>query len=192
MRKPFRLSADPREFFNIIIPGSDILVSDRPIDGNTFLCIRFKIHVTPAIALSSPGERAAANLVASYPVKRVSLDVRMVLIVYKKLLVPFIICETLNRVLFSVPVRILKPVSKIQWIQHGSGIVLYMLDLSSALQHQCFYTFFTNLFCRPAAADARTDDDGIVCITGICLPVQINILFRTSHMIMLLLSSPGF
>src|SRR5207302_9346679 len=69
LRQAFGLAADPSELFHVVVPGRDVRIADRPIDCDPILQIRFKIEITPAIALPAPGDRFSANLAAANPGK---------------------------------------------------------------------------------------------------------------------------
>src|SRR5260370_15592034 len=67
LRQTFRLPADPSAFLDIVIPRSHIRVANRPIDGDAFLGVGFKIHIAPTIGLAAPGDGLSSYLTSFYP-----------------------------------------------------------------------------------------------------------------------------
>ena len=92
LRKSFGLTRDADEIFHIVIPGSDVLVANRPIDGDALAQIRFEIEITPAIRLSSPDNRAATHLTSPNPQKWLAgfCGVRILLVVDEEFAVPLV------------------------------------------------------------------------------------------------------
>ena len=60
---------------DIVVPGCEILVADRPINGNAFAPVGLEIEIAPTVAVPAPEEGAAADLVASVPVEAFDLGV---------------------------------------------------------------------------------------------------------------------
>src|SRR5688572_21329416 len=54
VRQVFLLTTYACKSLNIIIPGLNLLISYRPVDGHTFSGICIEIEITPAIALTAP------------------------------------------------------------------------------------------------------------------------------------------
>src|SRR6185437_9449060 len=79
------IATDAYKLFNMAIPWSKVIITNRPINCKAIPCRSFKIIFTPALGLPCPDQRLAAYLVAAYPIKRLLLDVRMLLIFYKKM-----------------------------------------------------------------------------------------------------------
>jgi hypothetical protein len=69
LRQAFRLPADAGEFFNIVVPGRDVRIANRPVDGNAVFQIRLKIEIAPTIALAPPSDRLSADLATANPGK---------------------------------------------------------------------------------------------------------------------------
>jgi len=55
------LAADAGKFLYIVVPGRDVRVTDRPIDGDSLFQVGFKVEIAPAIALASPGDGFSAD-----------------------------------------------------------------------------------------------------------------------------------
>ena len=85
----FGLSTDACKFFNIGIPGCNILVANRPVDAVPVFLVRFEIEIAPAITLAAPQQGTAAQDVAAYPVERffLVLHIRVETIVVPELAV---------------------------------------------------------------------------------------------------------
>src|SRR4051794_19498846 len=70
----------------MVVPRRQIGVAYWPIDGDAIARIRLKVHLTPAIALTTPGDGAAADMVAANPVKPLFLRVGIVQLVHEPML----------------------------------------------------------------------------------------------------------
>src|SRR5688572_12130354 len=71
------MAANAYKQFCMRIPGRDLIVTDRPFNTITIFRGCSKFIFAPALAGPAPGERFAAYLVATYPVERFFLYVRM-------------------------------------------------------------------------------------------------------------------
>src|SRR5688572_447270 len=87
MRQSHFLAADPYKFFDIGIPLLNILITNRPVNRDTFFCIGFKIEVAPPVTLFSPNEGSATNLVSANPIKTLDLTIRIFGVVSIKMFV---------------------------------------------------------------------------------------------------------
>src|SRR6185312_559010 len=65
MRQPFLAAADPDEPLHMIVPGFDIFIPDGPVYGPAFARVGIEIVVAPTVALSSPYDCFAANLIGA-------------------------------------------------------------------------------------------------------------------------------
>src|SRR5882757_1085108 len=79
----FGTAAHPDEGLYVVIPRRQVVVANRPVDCNAVARIRLKIHLAPAVALTAPGDRTTADLIASYPVEPLLLDVGIIQLVDK-------------------------------------------------------------------------------------------------------------
>src|SRR5439155_11799130 len=91
--------------FDVVVPRRYVRVANRPVDRYTFFQVRFKIEITPAVALASPGDGLAANLTSANPTEfRTSgIGVRIFLVVHEKfvrVLVTRIVDFALHRLRF--------------------------------------------------------------------------------------------
>src|SRR5258705_157709 len=62
LRQPFGLAGDPDELLDVVVPGRDVRVPNRPIDGDALTGVRLEVEIAPAIDLPAPHDRAPANL----------------------------------------------------------------------------------------------------------------------------------
>src|SRR5229473_615672 len=92
LRQSFGLSADSGEFLHVVIPRRNIRVTNRPIDGDTFLGVGFEVKIAPAIGLASPGDGLSADLAPFDPGKMFSrfAGVRIVGVIDEKLIRKFV------------------------------------------------------------------------------------------------------
>src|SRR5205814_1425529 len=81
LRQILGLTADADEALDMIVPGGEIVIADRPDHRDAVARIRRETHPAPAITLPAPHDGAPADLVAAYPVEALNLDVRIVQVV---------------------------------------------------------------------------------------------------------------
>src|SRR5471032_1273616 len=65
---------------DVIVPGSEVGVADRPVDGDSFLCVGLEVEVAPAITLTTPHQRASADVVAAIPIEALYFCVGRILV----------------------------------------------------------------------------------------------------------------
>src|SRR5204863_422844 len=70
VREALRLSAHSDEFLDVRIPGRDVRVPTRPVDGKALPGVRLKVDIAPAAHPPPPPQRAAADVTAPDPGKR--------------------------------------------------------------------------------------------------------------------------
>src|SRR6266849_4606537 len=63
------LAADADEILDVIVPRSNVLVANGPVDSDTLAQIGFEVQVAPAIALAAPHDGAPADMTAANPEK---------------------------------------------------------------------------------------------------------------------------
>src|ERR1700743_1409231 len=80
------ITTNSREPFYMRIPRRYIFVPDRPIYRITITLRCRKLEVAPALAGTSPHDGFTTYLVATYPVERLLLYIRMFLILHKKVM----------------------------------------------------------------------------------------------------------
>src|ERR1051325_2957605 len=87
MSETFAPALHPDEFLDVTPPWRHVLVSNRPVDRDAFLQVRFVVEVAPAENAATPHDRLAAHLAAANPRKRLALGsrIRVVEIVDEKI-----------------------------------------------------------------------------------------------------------
>src|SRR6185437_7240696 len=88
------IAADACKTLYISIPRRHIVVPDGPVYRITIPRGPLKIKFAPALRLPGPKQRLAAHLVTAYPIKRFLLYIRVLFILYKKVLRAFVKCIT--------------------------------------------------------------------------------------------------
>src|SRR5580700_8671059 len=81
LRQSFQRSIDSDKFFDMVVPGRNILIPDRPVDGPAVLCVGIKVKIAPAVTLSSPQYRPPSQLVRPPPFEWLYFGIRTVNIV---------------------------------------------------------------------------------------------------------------
>ncbi len=164
---PLPRPRDARVAFDVIVPGSDVGVADRPVDRDPLSRVGLEVEVAPAIALAAPHERAPAHVIAAKPVEPLHLGVGRLPV-------------------RSPPVEVLL-VQRVIPLQHRVGqlhrpgalaamgvlpgslgrvdIVLDVLDVLAPLEQQDAEPFLRQLFGGPAARDPRSHHDGVVALS---------------------------
>src|SRR6185437_6947004 len=166
MGQALGFAADAGEFFDVIVPGGYILIAYGPIDCDTFFGVGLEIEITEAIALPAPGERAAADLVAAYPIEGIILYIGMFPVVDVELFSGFGVGLALNGVFFFIFFSVLEQMWELPGAEEGRGIIFYMGDIATSFEDEGCEACFTEFLGCPAAADARADNDGVKSITA--------------------------
>src|SRR5262245_788339 len=73
LRKSLHLTAYADEVLHVVVPRSNVLITDRPVDADALAQIRLKVQVAPTVSLPSPDNGASAYLPPANPEKRLSL-----------------------------------------------------------------------------------------------------------------------
>ena len=165
LRQILGLTADADEALDMIVPGREIVIADRPVDRDALARIGLEVHRAPAITLPAPHDGAPADVVAAYPVEALNLDVRIVQVVDEPVLggLRDHVAARADGMAPEILLRGAAPVGQLPGILHGGRIVA-MPDHAPAIEHQGLQALLGQLLGGPAAADARTDDD---CIVGV-------------------------
>ena len=158
------------------VPFFDVFVSNRPVHRKTIPCRSIKVKVRPTLYLSGPEERLSTYLIASDPVKRFLLHVRMIGVFYKKMhgILTESIASADDRIGFLNFLRNLVPMGKFIRKHIRRRVVFDMLHIASTLQHEGFYSQIAKLFGSPSTTDARTDDDGLISSLLFATDIQIS------------------
>ena len=65
--RPGVLAADADELLDVVVPGLDVLVADRPVDADALARVGLEVQIAPAEAVPRPQQRPAAHLIAAIP-----------------------------------------------------------------------------------------------------------------------------
>jgi hypothetical protein len=80
LRQVLPRALDAGVALDVVVPGGDVGIADRPVDGDTFLRVCLEVEIAPAVTLPPPHQRAATDLIAAIPVEAFDLGVRIVLV----------------------------------------------------------------------------------------------------------------
>ena len=168
LRHGFDRARDAGVALDVVVPRRKLGVAQRPIDGDAFARVRFEIEVAPAIALPSPQQRAAADVIAAIPIEALDLGVRRILLVDPPIEVALVqrvvaaqdAVRLLHRIRAPAAVRVL-PRALV-----GIHVVLGVLDVLAALEQEHGQPFLRELLRRPAAGYTGADDDRVVIFVG--------------------------
>src|SRR5690349_14797152 len=121
MRQALSLSADAYEPFGILIPGSQVLITNGPVHPVSILPVSFKIEVAPAVAVPAPEQGAAAHNIAPDPIEAFYFVIGVFDIINIEMLVigPERVVADLDRASFPVFLREPDPVIKLPGILIG-------------------------------------------------------------------------
>ncbi len=161
LRQTFARTGDTRMPFHVVVPRRQFVIADRPVDRDPLLGIGLKVEVAPTVALSSPGQRATAHLIASIPVEPLDLRVRRFLFVYPKSEIFLIerVVPLEHGVGLLHGIRATAAVQVFPRSLGGVDVVLDVLDVAASLQQQHTQPFLRQLLGRPSAGNARADHD---------------------------------
>src|SRR5882762_4714638 len=149
---------------DVIVPGSEIGVADRPVDGDPFLCVSREVEITPAITLTTPHQRASADVVAAVPVEALHFGVRRILVggpVVEIRFIQRIVALQDGVELFHRP----RPASAMRILPRSLGRVYVardVLDVLAALEHKHAQTFLGELLGGPSPGNSGPHDYRIV------------------------------
>ena len=181
MREAFALSTDANERFDAVVPRSDVLVANRPIDGDTLASVGFEVEVTPAIDLASPDRRLAAYLPRTEPIKRLVLrsGVRIVHIIGPRPVAPFV--ERNRAPLTGLPAFDVAAIAETTEWHFPNGLVFRVVPgwhkQPPGFEYERTQSEFRELFRRPTAGHAGSNDDGVV-VAGFGLAHGLACAFR--------------
>src|SRR5712671_2094854 len=167
LRKTFRLAAHSDEILDIVIPGSDVLISNGPVSSESFAHVGFKIEIAPAIGLTAPDDGTSPNLPSADPQERLIFigGVGVLFIVDEKLAVQFAerAALLLDR-LFAIESIAVAHVTK-SFVPDGDmlHVILTGLDRPARFQDERLQTFFSKFLGCPATGYAGAHHDSVVC-----------------------------
>ena len=168
LRQAVATAADAGKALGVVVPRRDVGVSDRPVDGDPVARVGLEVEVAPAVRLTSPEQRPSTHVIPAHPVEALDFAVGIL----------DVVDEPVRRrrmggvagaVLFLLPgelgAREASAPRELPALHHG-GRIVGMLHVPAALEDERPQPLFGQLLGRPAAADARPDDDGVIRTLG--------------------------
>ena len=173
LRKALGLAADAGEFFDVIVPGSEIGVTNGPIDSYVFAKIGFEVEVAPTVGLAAPGDGSAADLAAANPCEGLagSDSVGILQVVneeFVRKLVAVVVALTLDE-LRALSFSAIVPATILQFPKGNVlDVILFRNDGAAGFQNKDVESLFGEFFGGPATSDTGTNDERVV---GVCCHV---------------------
>jgi hypothetical protein len=167
VRKPELLAADSGVTLDVAVPWLDVSIPDRPVYAIPVLQVRLEIEVAPPVGLAAPDERASSHLVPLNPGERLLLDIGMLAVLLKEM-------DASLDELTGARLNLIVLGERALWrdapLAHRElevplvlgDVILLMLDVASALEHERAKAFLAQLLGGPSPADAGAHDDGVV------------------------------
>src|SRR6185436_14942633 len=168
----------PDPAFDMVVPRCNVGIADRPVDRDAFALVGGEIEIAMAIALPSPGERSAADMIAADPVEATHLGVGMLVVLHEPM-VPLVVDSVAGADLLEIVFvdfrlrRAPAGIAEIPRVHRKRCVVLAVLHLAPALEHKRLEALLAQLLGGPASADAAADHDGIECALLACSVAEI-------------------
>src|SRR5262245_3754392 len=77
MREVLAPALDSHEPLDVTPPGREVLVAERPVDGDALARIRLEVEIAPPVDATPPHDRPPAHLAAANPVEGLVLGERV-------------------------------------------------------------------------------------------------------------------
>src|SRR6059058_355893 len=167
LRQAFGLAADAGKLFDVVVPGREVRIADRPIRSDSLFQVGLKVEIAPAIALPSPGDGFAANLAAANPGKVFSggRGIGIVRVANKKLMGVFVarVVAFALDVLGALAFGAIVPVAILQ-LPDGNvlDVVALRNDGAASFEDQRVQAFFSKFFRGPAPGNSRANNNRVV------------------------------
>src|SRR5437879_5496885 len=178
LRQAELFPAHADEALHVAVPGCHVGVADRPVDAMAVAQVRLEIQVAPAVHLAPPNQRLPADLVPLNPGERLVLDVGIAVILNEEVLHRFV--ELARARLDRVLLGALRPHRQPRVAQRElpaglvlRDVVLAVLDVATALDHQRLEPLLGELLRGPAARDAGPDYDRVVGDHAQARPIEV-------------------
>ena len=180
LRQAFGLAADASKFLDVVIPGSNVGITDRPIHGDAVFQVGFEIEIAPAIALAAPSDGFSANLAAANPGKMLAgLEGIGILLIVDENLVGVFATSIVDLALNGLSALAGEAIIPVTMLEFPNGNVLDVVALgnngAAGLQHQGVETFFGEFLGGPAASDSGTHNDCVVVWRRHGFPLKVRI-----------------
>ena len=156
------VAADAGEPLDVGIPRREFVVSDRPL-AEAVAGRALEIKAAPALRLAGPDEGFAADLIAANPVEGPVLHVGVLVVFDEEVRGGFVegVAFFRDGIRGGDGAWGLVAVREIPRVFQRGRIIVAVLHLPAALQHEGAQAGLAEFLRRPAAADAGTDDDRI-------------------------------
>ena len=170
LRQPFRLAADADERFDVVVPGRDVGVANRPVDADAFARVGLEVEVAPAIDLPAPHNRAPPDLAAADPRERLAFGrgVGVFEIVDEELVGHLVagVALLLDRLFAGQALAIAHAAELHLPHRHVLDVVGLGVDRPAGLEDERLQAALGQLLRRPAARHAGADHNGVVGFHG--------------------------
>src|SRR5438876_8501285 len=167
VRQAQPLPAHPDEALDVAVPGREIPVANRPIHAVAVAQVGLEVEVAPSPAQPPPDETAPAQLVAADPAERfvVGRNVRMLPVIDEEVPrgLPERVILALDRIIALVELLLAEAtVRELPGLPPLRHVVLAVLHVAAALEHEGPQPLLAELLGGPAPGDAGAHDDGVV------------------------------
>jgi hypothetical protein len=166
--QPLGRAAHTDEPLDVVVPRCDVAIADRPVHADAFDDVRLEVDVAPAVAVTSPGERATSDLVAAQPLERLRLDVGAVVLVRPERGVRLVreARAAQHRVLGDQAAGRHAAVRDLPGRRGRVGVVRAMDHVAAALEHESAQPTLRQLLGGQPPGDPGADDDRIEVFSG--------------------------
>ncbi len=163
LRQMLDRSGNARVAFDLVVPRREVCVANRPVDRDAVLRVRLEIEIAQAIALTSPRERPSADVIAAIPVEALDLGVRRVFLRHPPVEILLVqrIVALQDRIPFDHLARAATAMRILPRRFARVRVILPVLDVLAAFEHQHAQAALRQLFGGPAPGDAGADDDRV-------------------------------
>ena len=168
LRQPFVRAAHADEPLHVLVPRRDVRVANWPVVAVAVSCIRFEIEIAPAVDLTSPHDRAAADLTSAQPVEGrvVGRRVRIVRVLDEELVPDLVagVAAALHRILalhlLAVAHAAVVHLPRLDVLD----VVDARIDRTARLEDERAESTLSQLLRGPAARHSGSDDDRVVVV----------------------------
>ena len=163
LRQSFGRSGDAHEALDVVVPGREVRVPDRPVDRDPLFRVRLEIQIAQPVTLPPPGERAATHVIPAVPVKPLDLGVGRFLLVHPPVEVLFVegVVALEDRIRFFHRVGAAAAMRVFPRRLARVGVALDVFDVPATFEHEHAETALGEFLGRPPARDAGADNDRV-------------------------------
>ncbi len=166
LRQPLLPPGDADEVLDVVVPGRNIFIAKRPVDGEAVPQVGFEVEVAPPVGVAAPHDGAPADLTAPDPCERFVGVVRVgvLAIVHEELARPLVagVALPLNRLVLQESCPIAEPAKP--HLPRGNVLHIVALgrDGTARFEDQRLESLLRELHRRVASGDPGADHDRIV------------------------------